>query len=225
MTVRTRKTIVDLISGLKAQEKEIKSQLSDSQRRLNEVRDRIATCYWIIEEVADVGDYDPQDDECYRLNQGELQVWRNENPHLTEEQLENLITNNGWLMPLSTVEIGKTEDPCDCADCCTEDDENFSFTHEEWEEISKEDWEELVKTHPNLSGGEINDIMASMGFVAPEPYAGCPCPDCASTRKKNKQEHKEASKIKEKPKAKLNTKPLPLPKKKPVKKPVKKGKK
>jgi hypothetical protein len=182
MTVRTRKTITDLIQQLKAQEKEIKSQLSDGQRRLNEVRDRIATCYWIIEEVADIGtddvveevwkgdfeeletiskeewedlvrsyphlSYDelegivisqgftpplpynecpcsdcsssrkqavpkaegcgPDDDpEYYRLSQKDLQGWKETHPHLSDDQLERLIIENGWLMPLSTVEVCK----------------------------------------------------------------------------------------------------------------------
>lgn len=210
MTVRTRKTITDLIQQLKAQEKEIKSQLSDGQRRLNETRDRIATCYWVIEELEegfDVGDYDPHDDECYRLSREEYQVWKTENPHLSEKQLEDVITQNGWLMPLSTCKVSEPE------------------------EMTNEEWEELVRTHPNLSGYELEKIVESQGFLIPSVYDGCPCPDCSWDR----ENLAKKVELKEKPKAK----PLPKKKskyqvvkkgskyvveKKPVKK-TKKGKK
>ncbi len=179
MTVRTRKTITDLIQQLKVQEKEIKSQLSDGQRRLNETRDRIATCYWVIEELEDgfdVGDYDPNNAECYRLSREEYQVWKADNPHLTDKQLEDVITQNGWLMPVPT-------------------------------EMPKEEWEYLIRTFPTLSGTELERLVASQGYICPDFYEGCPCPDCV------------ASMPKEKPKAK------PLPKKKSKYQVVKKGSK
>lgn len=54
MTARTKKTLMDLVVKLKEQEKEIKADLTDCQRRLNEIRDRIATIYWVEEELSPV---------------------------------------------------------------------------------------------------------------------------------------------------------------------------
>jgi hypothetical protein len=119
MTVRTRKTITDLIQQLKSQEKEIKSGLSDGQRRLNETRDRISTLYWVIEEIGD----------------------------------------------------------------CETEEESGENPAEEYEEISKEEWEDLVKTHSDLTAAEIEDILHALGFFAPAPYDGCPCKDCSSVPK------------------------------------------
>lgn len=146
MTVRTRKTITDLIQQLKVQEKEIKSQLSDGQRRLNETRDRIATCYWVIEEIGDV-----EDDEDYDMYE--------------------------------YASKGVTLSSCRA------------------EEMPREEWENLIRTNPNLSGVELEKIVRSQGFLVPEFYEGCPCPDCSCEPV-----------VKPKPKAK------PLPKKKPTKK-------
>lgn len=107
MTVRTRKTITDLIQQLKVQEKEIKSQLSDSQRRLNETRDRISTCYWIIEETC------PNDDSCescdfcdidlpipYTLAENEFKELQEKYPDLSATELAEILFNLGCEIPI-----------------------------------------------------------------------------------------------------------------------------
>jgi hypothetical protein len=136
MTVRTRKTIVDLISGLKAQEKEIKSQLSDSQRRLNEIRDRIATCYWVIEEVADVGTDEVVEDvweddfmELSNLPRITTEEWEElvlHAPHLSYYELEEILISQGFLPPLPYTE-------CPCSDCASTREKN----KQEYKEASK----------------------------------------------------------------------------------------
>lgn len=96
MTVRTRKTITDLIQQLKVQEKEIKSQLSDDQRRLNETRDRIATCYWVIEETF------PNNDPCESCELCDLPI-----PYtLAEEEFKEL---QDKYPELSSTELASTE--------------------------------------------------------------------------------------------------------------------
>lgn len=128
MTVRTRKTITDLIQQLKVQEKDIKSQLSDSQRRLNEVRDRISTCYWVIdqtceqveennstvyvdfedEEYCDCSDCQAErlleenpffDDESRRLTWDDYNAWKKSYPELDTAALEKWLLLLGYLMP------------------------------------------------------------------------------------------------------------------------------
>ncbi len=120
MTVRTRKTITDLIQSLKAQEKEIKSGLSDGQRRLNEVRDRIATCYWIIEEVADIGTDDVVE-EVWKEGFEETEVINEEdwedliaaNPDLSFDELADILYSQGLFPP-------PPDENCPCPDCSRE---------------------------------------------------------------------------------------------------------
>jgi hypothetical protein len=117
MTVRTRKTITDLIQQLKVQEKEIKSGLSDGQRRLNETRDRISTLYWVIEEIGDRPDEACENAGGEEISEKYEEISKEEweelvlmHPHLSGGEIIDILYTQGFTAPDSY-------ESCPCSDC------------------------------------------------------------------------------------------------------------